>query len=305
MLTAVEKEHDFGSTHLLLTGELRERVLEMASRIDDDDLHEKGREDDPHITIKFGLHTSDADEVAEIVKGFGDIEVVFGATSLFQSDEFDVVKVDVEGELLRELNALLSESLEVTDTHPTYSPHVTLAYLQPDRGESYTGMDDLESETATFSSITFSSKSDDTSTLTLKRKTVMVDIATATRRTSIIKSADEGDGVYLEGAVLVPEVVDFQGDIVSADEIRKAAYKYMATSQRAGEMHEQLISTSDATLVESRITKAIETIGESELPVGTWIVKFRITSDELQQKINDGEFAGFSIGGVADTEVEE
>ena len=105
--------------------------------------------------------------------------------------------------------------------------------------------------------------------------------------------------VPVEGAVLVPESIDKQDHIVSGDEIKEAAHVYMMYSQMGGEKHERKVPRSGMVLVESHLSKGTVTLGETEVPEGTWIVKYRVYDAELMEKILKGDYAGFSIGGYA------
>ncbi len=85
----------------------------------------------PHITIKTGLHTQDAEEVAGFLGKFYPIRVMFGKTSMFIADDlcpYDVSKLDVFGMSLIKLNRKLS-NLPNTTVYKTYNPHITLSYL--------------------------------------------------------------------------------------------------------------------------------------------------------------------------------
>ncbi len=140
--------HKFSSTQINLRDVGRgvsfvPKLTELAASIPDEDLASDGREEDFHITIKYGLHTNKAEDVRKVVEGFGLIEYRLGKVSLFQSEEHDVVKIDVVSDDLHRLNKLISSSLECTDTHPTYKPHVTIAYVKPGLGEKYAGMFDF------------------------------------------------------------------------------------------------------------------------------------------------------------------
>lgn len=53
--------------------------------------------------------------------------------------DIDVLKIDVHSPDLHRLNTLLKQ-LPHVDTHPTYQPHVTLAYVKPGRGAYYAGI---------------------------------------------------------------------------------------------------------------------------------------------------------------------
>jgi 2'-5' RNA ligase len=96
---------------------------------------------DSHITIKYGLLDTPVKGVLNLIgeypKDF--IKVMTGRMSLFQNDNFDVLKIEVMSEDLKALNKLICEGLDVVDTHPDYIPHITLAYLKPGMGKLYAG----------------------------------------------------------------------------------------------------------------------------------------------------------------------
>ena len=111
------------------------KVLSLGSWIADDLLAENGREDDPHITVKWGIDGDLAERAAYVLESFGPIPVRILGASVFESTEHDVVKLDVEGERLRELNALLAQ-LPNVDSHPDYVPHITVAYVKTGAGQA-------------------------------------------------------------------------------------------------------------------------------------------------------------------------
>jgi 2'-5' RNA ligase len=151
-------EFEFTSTQVRLPADPAQTLLQMAAEIPDSDLASHGRETHPHITVKYGLHTDDVAEVERVVAGFGPVQVTLGETSLFQSDEYDVLKVEVESPDLHRLNALLKDRLEHTDTFPQYVPHATVAYLKPGRGKAYMGDRRLAGTTFTVPAIEFSNR---------------------------------------------------------------------------------------------------------------------------------------------------
>jgi len=164
--------HSFASTQFNLDGELRSRVLAMSAAIQKTDLAEDGRETDPHITVKYGLHTSNAADVRRVVAGFGAVVGRFGKVSLFPAKDgkdFDVVKIDVYSNDLRRLNKTISDNLECTDTHPNYHPHVTLAYVKAGCGQKYVDgqQQGVEGTTFTATEMVFSSKGGKKTTIPL------------------------------------------------------------------------------------------------------------------------------------------
>lgn len=137
---------------------------QLAAQITDEDLAADGREADPHVTVKYGLHTPDPGAVRRVVQGFGPVTVTLGKTAYFAADDasiqrggdaYDVVYVEVLGDDVRFLNKLVSDLLPHTDTHPEYVPHVTLAYVRPGLGEKYAGRDAVEGMALTFTELDF------------------------------------------------------------------------------------------------------------------------------------------------------
>lgn len=160
--------HEFGTTQFNITGEIADKIRAMTARISDEDLAEDGREEECHVTVKYGLHTDDPQEVAERVHDFGVVEISLGTTSLFTTDdEYDVVKIDVVGGRLHELNHLISGTMEATDTHKDYAPHITLAYVKKGEGKKYAGMSDVAGLKVYCNELIFSSADGERTTIPL------------------------------------------------------------------------------------------------------------------------------------------
>ena len=99
------------------------------------------------------------------------------------------------------------------------------------------------------------------------------------------------------GEVLVPDVEDSQGDVVSAEEIEKAAHEYLRDFRLVGDSHAAL---APAEVVESYIAPADFTPEGGELiRKGSWVMVVKIHSDELWEEVKNGGYTGFSIGGEA------
>lgn len=127
----------------------------------DDEDGELGREDKPHVTVKYGLHTSDTDEVLSKVSGWPPFEVTLGKTSVFHGDgDYVVLKLSVQSRDLVALNRHVSRVFEVTDTYPEYKPHATIAYMvrKPEDPYYYQQFftDNFEGMTATIDELEFS-----------------------------------------------------------------------------------------------------------------------------------------------------
>lgn len=100
--------------------------------------NKSGYELDPHVTVLYGLHTTNVEEIKEKLKDQEKFEIKFGKVSKFKNDDYDVLKIEVESDILRKLNDKL-KSLKYTSTYNSYKPHCTLAYVKKDTCEELVG----------------------------------------------------------------------------------------------------------------------------------------------------------------------
>lgn len=132
------ESYDYANTDIKLPPEVSDFLLDwnklnipedVLFKEDDDG---KGRELDPHITVKYGLLTKDVPpELKEVAKTTKPFPVLLGKISLFTTNpKFDVVKLDVESKELHRLNRRVADAVPHEDTYPTYRPHATLAYVE-------------------------------------------------------------------------------------------------------------------------------------------------------------------------------
>ena len=135
------EKRDYSSSQFGLPEGIAASIKRFAANIPDEDLapDTKGREDDPHITVKYGLHTENPAALKAVVAGEKPVQVKIGRTSVFKTDDADVLKLDIESPELHALNKKVGDSLEHTDTHPEYVPHATVAYIRKGLGDKYAG----------------------------------------------------------------------------------------------------------------------------------------------------------------------
>lgn len=163
IVPSVAAEHKFSSTQVDIPEPTRNVMLALGASIPDNQLSSDGREINPHITIKYGISSDNSALVALLVADYGPISFKLGKTNIFSSDEYDVVYAMVESPDLVKLNKLISDSLNVVNTHPEYVPHATIAFVKPGQGEQYKGISTLDGTNTSVSCIVFSS-SDGTKT---------------------------------------------------------------------------------------------------------------------------------------------
>lgn len=151
--------YDFSSLQLQIPEEDAVEIYKWGLRnIPDSILAADGREDDIHVTIKYGIHNHDFTEGRNFFIGQKPIEIGLGEISLFENDEHDVVKIDIDSLDLMKLNKLISENMEITDTHKIYKPHLTLAYVLKGYGSPYNGRKDFLNKQIVSDTVCFSGK---------------------------------------------------------------------------------------------------------------------------------------------------
>ena len=136
------KANRFGCVMVFLDVDKKE-WKNLQDILEDDDLYLPkdetgyGKENDPHVTILFGLHDDIPD--ADIEKEINKIKtptIKFSKISTFELKEYDVLKFDVDSDDLHKLNKKFIEFPHTTD-FPDYHPHCTIAYVKKGTGAKY------------------------------------------------------------------------------------------------------------------------------------------------------------------------
>lgn len=160
-----EKDFKFSSIHVVVPEDLKKELIDWTEmNVSDDSVsHEgdsHGKEDYPHITIKYGIHDIEADSSIALLKDESAITIELGKMSLFKNDEkpYDVLKIEILSPDLHRLNKKISDNLKVTDSFPEYKPHLTLAYVKKGMADKFDGNTEFVGRKFTQDSIEFSSK---------------------------------------------------------------------------------------------------------------------------------------------------
>jgi 2'-5' RNA ligase len=129
------KAYNYSCLMAVLPDEIASRIRAFSQAIPDSDIYEideeeYGRPSEIHCTVKYGIHTADPEEVEALLAGHDLVRAELRGITVFDNPECIVLKIDVESPELDALNALVSDSLKCTDSHPVYKPHVTIAYLR-------------------------------------------------------------------------------------------------------------------------------------------------------------------------------
>lgn len=153
--------YDFSSVQCNLPQDISTEIFQWGKdNIPDSILSEDGRQapDDIHVTVKYGFHIHDFTKVRDYLMTQKPFKATLGPISLFESPDQDVIKIDIHSPELSKLNDLFSNNFEVTDTHPSYIPHVTIGYVQKGAGAPYAGRKDFEGRKVLLDSALFSGK---------------------------------------------------------------------------------------------------------------------------------------------------
>ena len=87
-----------------------------------------------HITVAFGINiNTDINLIKEIVRNRPSYFQIT-ELSLFENDNFDIIKFDVMSSDLRILNHIIKSKMEVKSLYNEYHPHLTVAYVPKGMG---------------------------------------------------------------------------------------------------------------------------------------------------------------------------
>ena len=138
--------HDYGCV-MLFFDVSKGKWDKIQDIIDDEDVYTEegdqsfGREDEPHVTILYGIHSDVPDsDVEELIEGINSTKLTLKTISIFENDKYDVVKFDIIGVSKGRLTDMNSKFVELphTNDYPDYHPHSTIAYVKKGKGEKYT-----------------------------------------------------------------------------------------------------------------------------------------------------------------------
>jgi 2'-5' RNA ligase len=165
-------KHEFGSSQFDIPAPMAARIKNLSSSIAVEDLADDGCEENPHLTVQYGLpalSSAQSSTLAHTMAGISPVEIHLGKTSLFETPNYDVVILPVTGSgPLQVRNAIRARVPGITDTHPTYHPHITLAYVKAGMGKKYAGNAELAGQTVRLDHLTLSDPNEEVRYLPLK-----------------------------------------------------------------------------------------------------------------------------------------
>lgn len=263
--------------------------------------------DDFHITLVYGhFDSTPHDESAiESIVGYALDEIRDAIPAKIRFDEIkrfpasdgsdgkDVIYAQVAAgqlEKIREdlLKALKENGMPVDPTFSEYKPHMTLAYIDPDRDYELTKIDKTGKVTRFM--VGYGQESSHEHNYTILKTDNDKRLIFGWASISIT-----ADGEQLE---------DRQQDMIDPEDLEESAYEYVLKFRDTGEEHIPTMRKKGK-LVESCVftvekQKAMG-IPEGTLPVGWW-VGFKIEDDAAWERVKNGTYRMFSVEGVATRE---
>lgn len=117
----------------------------------------------------------------------------------------------------------------------------------------------------------------------------------------VIKSNDE-EKRLVYGIVYEPGVLDSHNDFADEVTIEKAAHEFMLKYRQIDKDHDFQAGVGE--VVESYIAPADMEVNGEVITKGTWVLVTKAT-EEVWESIQKGDYKGYSLAGVAETEVVE
>lgn len=135
----MKQVNDFGCVMVYFNFENWDKIQDI---IKEEDLYidpndpSYGREEEPHTTLLYGIHDIDDSAILDDLKSIEMPNIKIKDVSLFENDDFDVLKFGLESEDLFKLNKYFDNKYPNSNEYE-YKPHCTIAYLLPGKGKSY------------------------------------------------------------------------------------------------------------------------------------------------------------------------
>ena len=130
----------------------------------DEELYEEhnlvyGREYESHVTIVYGIKEESPKQIKKLLSKQKPFYIECGKVSVFNCDNFDVLKIEVESPEIRRIHKLIYDTFDVLPcSFNKYRPHVTIAFLNKTCGDKFIGNDDFLGNRILVDRLMFSSK---------------------------------------------------------------------------------------------------------------------------------------------------
>jgi 2'-5' RNA ligase len=143
-----QEKPKYASTQINLPEAHAKQVIEAGKKlIRDEDLAGKGREGEPHVTLKYGVHENE-NALRRVLAEHKPFEATLGKIKIFpptdNSEGTAPVVAEINAPELKPLHEAIHKAVGAKEDDFDYKPHVTLAYVKPEAAMKYEGSTALE-----------------------------------------------------------------------------------------------------------------------------------------------------------------
>jgi len=117
------------------------------------------------------------------------------------------------------------------------------------------------------------------------------------QKSIVIAKADKPKQIVY-GVVYQPDVVDAHGDMMTAEEIEKAAHGFMQAKSIYNIDKQHDLEADEGYVVESYIAPCDMQLGDQTIKKGSWVAGVKVTNEDTWSAIEKGEITGFSMWGI-------
>jgi 2'-5' RNA ligase len=167
-----EKPHKFSSVLAIIPNNISKKIIDWGNKyIKESDVYEEeGRENSPHVTVLYGIHSISPKEIINLFKNQKAFSCKLGKMSLFENEKYDVLKIEVNCPELHKINKFLRKNLEYTSSYNQYVPHATIVYAKKGKANKLVGNEDFKDIEFIVNKLVFSSKNGKKTTISLGEK---------------------------------------------------------------------------------------------------------------------------------------
>lgn len=127
---------------LMIDYEMPEIIKDLHNKIKKDELYiqdnDYGLEKETHVTLVACLDNDvKYEELKPYLSNLSDYKVILTDISVFECDDYDVLKCSAQSYKLYETNEKICDKFDTHSEHKEYKPHVTIAYLKSGMAHKY------------------------------------------------------------------------------------------------------------------------------------------------------------------------
>lgn len=119
-----------------------DKMADLREIPDKNDINSKNdeviKDSECHVSLLNGIDAGvKFEEVKGCLKPLTSYRIILSNISVFECEDYDVLKIDVKCPELGKTNSCLRRSVKHEDKYKEYNPHMTIAYLNKGTGEKY------------------------------------------------------------------------------------------------------------------------------------------------------------------------